>query len=444
MINNNKLGVAAPLLETTFELPLTAVRAASARQRAPESSGFEEDVERLADFNRTKLREWNERIQREPSSLTGFETETLALVDWPQLRQVLARPTIDRDLARELMKQLGFVLASLNRHLLVRGAHVGSQAESAFAEMFRQGRGVDIAEFLGRLASHAKHPPYKSYWSYWMGNPEGLAFTNDPGEQYFRFAVNETNRRFALASELLRPIQTGDVGFSDASAVALIDCAVREIEPLRNIYNFRLENVETGQPRLTADFFMKIMRGYLAPVLLEETKIEGPNATYSPGWPRVDFAVGNRSLFYVNTVQSRYRWMLPEHRIVLDQALDMPSVADRLVGTLELEPSAPHGMEAAQLRDAIVGRSPALASAALRYAAFVLLFNMISSTHISMIRNFLTKPAQQLSEAELARIVPRPDTGVGGNPLKETDAILRMRRTHPFNSKLIDALRATI
>ncbi len=54
----------------------------------------------------------------------------------------------------------------------------------------------------------------------------------------------------------------------------------------------------------------------------------------------------------------------------------------------------------------------------------------------------LTKPAQELPEAELAQIVPRPDAGVGGNPLVHTELILKMRREHPINSKLIDATRA--
>jgi hypothetical protein len=407
-----------------------------------EPTGMEEALAKLADFNRIFLPKYNEDVHRAADSLVELEKAIVHIVNWKQLAASLDRPRVNQNFAREIIKQVGFVVGSLNRHYLVQAAADGGNAELRVSTFFQNAVGISLPELLHRMGSHAQHPPYQSYLSYWLNNPARLTFTMDPGEQYFHRVVNETNRRFAVASELLKPIQEGDWALNHSRTAAAVKAAADEIGPLRDLYNFRLDDPETGQSRMTVEFFMTVMRSYLSPIYLDGTKIEGPNATYSPGWPRLDFAVGNRALFYLNVVQRRYTWKTPEHRILLDQALAIPSMPDQVLSQLGLDQQAFLQADIDALRTKIVAIGEDFRTCVAHYAELVECLTMTSGTHISMIRNYLIKPAQKMTEAELAQIVPRPDGGVGGNPLKETDDILRMRRGHPVNSKLILVARA--
>jgi hypothetical protein len=428
--------------DDTTPTPTPAAPAAAMPVPQPEPTGMEEALERLADFNRIFLPKYNEDVHHAAGSVVELEKAIARIVDWKQLAASLDRPPLNQSFARELLKQVGFIVGSLNRHYLVQGAAEGGNAELRVSTFFRDVVGISLPDFLHRLGSHAQHPPYQSYLTYWLNNPACLTFTTDPGEKYFHRVVNETNRRFAVTSELLKPIQEGDWALNRSKTAAALKAAAEEIKPLHQLYNFLVKDPETRQPRMSIEFFMTVMRSYIAPISLDGIKIEGPNATYSPGWPRLDFAVGNRAPFYVDIVQRRYIWKTPEHRTLLDQALAIPSMPDQLLSQLGMDQQAFLQADVDAIRAKVVAIGEEFRACVVHYADLVQCLTDTSGTHISMIRNYLTKPAKNMSEVELARIVPRPDGGVGGNPLQETDEILRSRREHPVNSKLILVARA--
>lgn len=194
--------------------------------------------------------------------------------------------------------------------------------------------------------------------------------------------------------------------------------------------------------RLTPAFFMERMRGYLAPLSIGGHSIEGPNATYTPGWVRMDYALGHRSISYVATVEERFRWMIPEHRILLEQSLELKSLPSQFIEQLGEPGERINVLSDQELNAVILETSPAFQASARALARLIKVFTVLSSTHFSMIQNYLVKPASKLDPEQLRQIVPSPGTGVGGNGLAHTKAILDYRRGHPINAKLVRAIGA--
>lgn len=345
-------------------------------------------------------------------------------------------------MARALIKQVGFPAAWLNRHYLVAGAEQGDDsAKSRLEKHFSAAAGIPLGAVLAALARQGEHPPYHSYYTLWLANPERIAFTKNPGEGYFHSVVNATNVSFARAAELLKPLQAGDIPLDHGHASAALKAAQAEVAGLHGAYNFLKRNVASGEMRMTPEFFMRRLRGYIAPALIGVMEIEGPNATYSPGWPRLDFALDNREAFYVDAVTKRYPWMVPEHRTLLDQALELPALTDQILSHLGLrreQPEVGSAVEAAWFAGDVNQATRALIRA---YASLVETFTNVSGTHLSIIRNYLVRPAAKLSSEELSRIVPNPNAGVRGNLIKHTEAIFDMRKGHRVNRILMDLVR---
>lgn len=191
--------------------PRPAAPAARIPLPEPVPAGLEEQLEQLKRFNHDKLAQYNEEIEVEPSKRQSLEEAVAAVTNWTKLLRHLNKGQVPKPFARDVMKHIGFQVASLNRHYLVERA--ASPDPSAIPLngvelLFTEKIGISLADLLARLRDLGLQPAHLSYVGYWLDNPEQLTFTTNPGERYFNYSVRRTTLDFAVAAELLKPIQS--------------------------------------------------------------------------------------------------------------------------------------------------------------------------------------------------------------------------------------------
>lgn len=353
----------------------------------------------------------------------------------PVLKAIKA-DAVDEARARRLIQPMQLVASSLEAHVQQAAAQEGGReaAEDVAGDGLRLVPGLD--EALISLSRLAQVPPALSATTLWLENPgHRLSFTTAHHERFFAAAVRETHNVFGRRiPQLLGPLMDGLVEFDSASAAMRLQAAADRAEALyRRFYAFP-RKTEAGHRNMEPQYFMRVLRRFLVPHRIGGHLFEGPNATYTPGMPRMDFALGLRPPFYVDVVLGRLRHMAPEHRAMIERDLSRPSIRDRFMDALGLPR---HGDVDAQSIRTLAESRPQLAEAKAHLGRLASAVDRISRLHFGLITLNLKRPAEALSRDERAKIVPSPDAGVGGNALSATARIREMRSSDPFMAALI-------
>lgn len=379
-------------------------------------------------FVREELPRINNAIEAKNSTVEELMTRMRILVRTlqPDVPRLLA--TADREISTRILRRLGFIAASVERHAQAIGASPGDglQAISGFTEL------------LCAWSDIAGIAPMLDYQGYWIENRIApLTFTGDAQEVVFNDLVNDTVDVVAEAMLPLNELRTGGRTFDDIKTAAEVNLQALKLVALYGRYRDLGRKTEAGAMVFSPAFFMR-MRQYLLPFPVDGILREGPNATYTPSQARVDIALGLVDPEYLATLDARLMKMTAAHRDLVSSEIAMSSIADGLVAILGLPPTWP-ALEPMEIRSRAERHGAGLVDTmtALKHLAHAQI--QLSNVHFGRIVTHLVKPSAALSKSEADAMPVKPTGGVGGNDVAHTRAIVDMRKTHPVFTVLLGA-----
>jgi hypothetical protein len=342
---------------------------------------------------------------------------------------------LDPERARRVLKVLGFLTSSAEKHYQDRGHESGAGIN----------RLPGAAQLMLDLAVVAHHPPRDSHTTYWFMNnaleKEPITFTGNPQEAKFNKAVNLTEEKHSESVALLRPICTGEVAIDTRGAANRLMTVARNTQAVLDEFRSIMEVLpEEHRRAIEPIFFMMRMRTYLLAYPVGSKMWLGVNAANIPSQMALDYLLGIVTDEYAETVEGRLPFMPDEEQVVVANAMSIPSILDRLLEAMQLTPEQVVTLSHDELRT-IAQDQPAN----LRYTlfAFELVLRVIAGMtayHWSLIQNYLVKVAKDLPPEVLAKMPVPPTRGTGRKSHEDTWKIVEMRREHPVAGKLVKSV----
>jgi hypothetical protein len=367
-----------------------------------------------------------------------------------RVREVLLPelPTVDRlteGQAQRLVVRLGFVGASVARHFQEWNPGGKASPERAF-----DGLDVEQLPFLDYFAELADHTgkghcgrdTYASLVRWNVGTLEvhrgtelmatlpGVfddgrirSYTGTPGEERFFLLVKQSEAVELAVNELLEPLSREDAGLVSADAVERVRMATELIDALRHLMrDFAALPPEQSMP---AEHFMDVFRQFAVHWTRDDIP---PSGALDPEALKRDFLLGIGLAGYDQQVRRLFPALLDGERRTLDELMNRPTLPQRLLAGLGLDPTELVVTGEAELRR-LVGHHPALVD----WYRLLTAHARASGAHLMLSKKFLFKPQRQ---RDLVGLGDRPlvSNRAGTTGMNETflERMARARREHPL------------
>jgi hypothetical protein len=347
--------------------------------------------------------------------------------------------------AQRLVVLLGFVGASVARHH--QEWHPGGKArpEDAFAGLAIGG--YPFLEYFAALADrtglgHYGRDSYASLVRWNVGTlevrrgPELMAtlpgafddgrirsYTGTPGEERFFLLVKQGEAVELAANEMLEPLNDDDAGLVSVDAVERVRRATELIEAMRRLLvDFATGPAERSMP---PEHFMDVFRQFAVHWTRNDIP---PSGALDPEALKRDYLLGMGLDGYDEHVRRLFPALLDPERVAIDDLMSRPTLPERLLEALGLDPAALRGAAPGDLCR-LVGDHPALADWYRLLAAHA----RASGAHLMLSKKFLFKPQRQRDEAGTGdRPLVSNRAGTTGMTEMLLERMTRARQEHPL------------
>jgi Domain of unknown function (DUF1864) len=364
---------------------------------------------------------WNNRLLGGTASVHAFADE---LRD--RLNPILKIGLVDlaranRDRAREALATLAFCACSIERATQTAGHEPGDGVKLV----------PGLADAMTALGVSAEMPPNLSVAGYWTANTRArwISFTDDPQERFFRDMVRAICVEHAIAIERLEMLK--HVRLTSAQAADLLREAADTQKNVKRYYVRFRNTVDRHNLEMTIDFFKNIMRTFLVAFPVNGVIWRSANAANVVEQALLDFIIGIVNDDYITHVQERMRYMAPDEREAILDAIRSPSVLDRILEEMSLTPedvlAMPVDVLAARLQ-----ASPEMCQTLQAFRDFKEAAAAASGAHFQLIIEYLVKSENGTG----GRRAVDPGRGTGGRTHAETKRVQEMRAKHPVAHKL--------
>lgn len=396
---------------------------------------FREWCDRLEDALRVDLPSLNAQAAANPVCIANLIHRYRPFLVPTMLEHLRSAP-LTRDEARDALKAINFVTASVDTHLRRNGEAPGAGYEIL----------DDMVPTLLMLAKLGDHPPTHSHVTYWLRNAGHLplTFTGGRGEQHFNRAVCGTDAAMRALCHDLR-----DIDLVDPSAPERIAAAASRYGDVLDLYRGYRRSPPNNQPLMQHTEFVVGMRPYLAPTVIQGRKYFGANAAHIAPCLVADLLLGFDSPWYRDMIIERFDHMLPEEVGEMRCAFSRRSLPDVVFTTLGVAPVLATTIGPEELL-ARASRLPSHARRAIKALdAIYQVAIAVSQTHMGLINHFVSDAAARLDphEAFLAESRSangvRSTTGVSGAPIESgVKRLADMRLKNPIVRQLRELARA--
>ncbi|MEJ0061457.1 MAG: hypothetical protein WDM79_18685 [Terricaulis sp.] len=346
-----------------------------------------------------------------PELAAGIISAMLSKAELEALARI-ARWMNEKD-AVYLLGALGVIASSVERH--------DRKAYGADRSGFGLSRIQGLEAALSAFGMRTKRAPRDSAETAWLIDPP-WSWTVSDGERRFGEGVRAAQRLMGEAADLLQPLRAGLIPFEESAA--LTGRAAANVEENTNVQR------DMAIKPFPEDFLE--MRKYLGKILIDDIAREGPNATYTSGWTRLDLAVGVHGADFRDIAAVRTAHMPVAQQDIVKAELALPSIADLAADVLGVERDGFRDMDREALvvsaNAAPVSLRPALIGASRLARATA----KLAGVHWGVIQANLVKPVEIMTANELANAGVSPTAGVSGNDLEHTNRLRVERQSHPL------------
>jgi hypothetical protein len=360
----------------------------------------------------------------------------------------LPRPDrLDRVEAQRLLVHLGFAGASVARHYQERTPGGKDDPERAFDKLTVGDASVPFGAYFAALADHTgtghiHRDGYASLVRWNVGSvrvrlgAETLAtmpgvfddgrirsYTGTGGEERF-FALVKRSETVELAvNQLLEPLGHAGTRLDSGDALVRVRTAATLLDAMRGIF---LEFATVPQDRsMPIAHFMDVFRQFAVHWTPGDIP---PSGALDPEALVRDFLLGIAIPDYARHVRQLFPGLLSDERARLDEIMDQPTLPQRLLASLDVDPAVLKTAGLADLRR-LVGREPALAD----WYELLSAHARAAGAHLMLSKRFLFKPQNERDLAGLGdqRLV---SNRAGTTGMTETflEGLTRARREHPL------------
>jgi len=296
---------------------------------------------------------------------------------------------------------------------------ITSSVESNFRKVCEPGcDGFAFAAFpalegaLTALGYRLGRYPRDDCFTAWINNPP-YTWTGSDGEIRFGAAVRDIDAEMNFAADLLIPIRKGEDSLADS------------VEALREASN-RIKKCKTIMADLANKPFkdeFQAMRNFLIPMIVNGRRYEPPNATYAPGWNRLDVAVGNHDDRFTLQLDERVRHMASSDVAKIVEEKRLPSITQIVAcstgtGSDFMSPDRIAAMTASLDQTTVEAVKAA--------AELAKTLSILAGVHMGAIRKNLPEAEDDTNATHSA------GNGVSGRPVSLTQELRDMRIHHPL------------
>jgi hypothetical protein len=379
----------------------------------------------------------------------GLLTEKVREVLMPALPPVAGLTAAQ---AQRLVVLLGFVGASVARHYQEWNPGGKLCPERAFDDLAVDA--VPFLDYFGELAGHTGVGHYRrdSYASLVRWNVGTLrvrrgseliatlpgvfddgrirSYTGTPGEEAFFLLVKRSEAVELAVNDVLEPLASDGAGLVSADAVERVRLATELIEAMRHLLlDFAALPPEESMP---AEHFMDVFRQFAVHWTRDDIP---PSGALDPEALKRDFLLGIGLTDYDQHVRRLFPALLDDERRALDELMSRPTLPQRLLAGLGLDPAELRLAAVAELRR-LVGSHPALAD----WYRLLTTHARASGAHLMLSKKFLFKPQRRRdASGEGDRPLVSNRSGTTGMTETYLERMVRARREHP-----LEPLRAAV
>jgi hypothetical protein len=347
-------------------------------------------------------------LRAEAGEDVAADTAAAARVALP-LADLKIRVPSHHEQALTALGTLGFVAASITRqHNLHHGP---TTADYAFRAV------PHLEDACLALANATGHPPRDSAATAWLHEPP-FSFTGTDGERRFGAGVRSAERLLGGATDLLGAVRAGRTPLADA--VADIRSAVAHVTDYTVVLS------DMAQNPFPVDFIA--MRNFLVPLEVGRVQYEPPNATYIPGWNRLDVAVGICPELTNHLLAERIAKMPTAHAAEVRREQVLPALSEVIAATLGIPGPQIHTIAADELACRMRASPPELHAALAASCDLAHRVAKMIGVHWGVIRNNLPSPI----EGAGVSMTHAANAGVSGRSLAVTQELKAGRLTHPL------------
>jgi hypothetical protein len=347
--------------------------------------------------------------------------------------------------AQRQVVHLGLVGASVARHFQERTPDGKAQPELAFDGLVAGTEGVPFRAYFAALADrtgtgHCHRETYASLVRWNVGTVEirvddrpvatlpGVfddrrvrSYTGTGGEERFFVLVKRSEALELAVNDLLEPLTEDGARLDSPDAVARVRLATALLAALRRLFlDFAAQPPERSMP---AEHFMDVFRQFA--VHWSPGDIP-PSGALDPEALKRDFLLGIAIEDYARHVRRLFPALLDHERAVLDRLMALPTLPERLLSAVSVDPAHLAGADPADLRR-LLGEHPAL----LDWHRLLTAHARAAGAHLMLSKKFLFKPQRQ---RDLAGIGDQPlvSNRAGTTGMTETflERLTRARREH--------------
>jgi hypothetical protein len=349
--------------------------------------------------------------------------------------------------ARRLVVRLGFVGASLARHYQEWSPGGTQVPEPAFDGLVAGAEEIPFRDYFTAVAAqtgdgHYGRDSYASLVRWNVGTievrhgAETLAtlpgvfddgrirsYTGSPGEERFFLLVKRGEAIELAINELLAPLIRADAALVGEKALIRVRLATRLLTKLRALFvDFAALPPERSMP---PEHFMDVFRQFAVHWTAGDIP---PSGALDPEALKRDFLLGIGIEGYDQHVRRLFPALLTVERAALDELMAGPTLPQRLLTALDLDPAALRAAPIADLRR-LAGHHPAL----LVWYRLLAEHARAAGAHLMLSKKFLFKPQRR-----------RDEDGTGDRPLVSNRAgttgmnegflerLTRARQEHPL------------
>jgi hypothetical protein len=349
--------------------------------------------------------------------------------------------------AQRQVVHLGLIGASVARHYQERTPNGKHHPERAFAGLPVGPAEVPFPAYFGALADrtgtgHCHRDTYASLVRWNVGtvevhwNDRTLAtlpgvfddgrirsYTGTGGEERF-FALVKRGEAVELAvNNLLEPLTEPGARLDSPHAVIRVRLATALLEALRQLFvDFAAQPPERSMP---AEHFMDVFRQFAVHWAPDDIP---PSGALDPEALKRDFLLGVAMPDYDRRVRRLFPALLAHERAVLERLMAQPTLPQRLLAGLAVDPESVTGADPAGLRR-LVRHHPALGD----WYRLLTGHARGSGAHLMLSKKFLFKPQNQ-RDLEGLGDKPLVSNRAGTTGMTETflERLNRARREHPL------------
>jgi hypothetical protein len=347
--------------------------------------------------------------------------------------------------AQRQVVHLGLIGASVARHYQERTPDGKRYPEQAFAGLAVGAAELPFPAYFAALADrtgtgHCHRDTYASLVRWNVGtvevrlNDRTLAtlpgvfddgrvrsYTGSGGEERFFVLVKRSEAVELAVNNLLEPLTEPGARLHSPDAATRVRLAAGLLEAMRRLFvDFAAQPSERSMP---AEHFMDVFRQFAVHWAPGDIP---PSGALDPEALKRDFLLGIAVPDYDRRVRRLFPALLDDERLVLERLMTQPTLPQRLLATLAVDPESLPGADPVELRR-LVHRHPALADWYRLLAAHA----RAAGSHLMLSKKFLFTPQNQRDRDGLGDR-PLVSNRAGTTGMTETflERLTRARREH--------------